>query len=98
MSADSRLRIARLIELEAICAVLPIAVPHPRSPGPRTVAVAIPDPTLAGLPESLRVLVEEIFLDLPAVEQALGEAVQAAAAGIGLSCGITYAPPLRRPG
>lgn len=52
--------------------------------------MAIPDPTLAGLPESLRVLVEEIFLDLPAVEQALGEAVQAAAAGIGLSCGITY--------
>jgi GAF domain-containing protein len=41
-------------------------------------------------PESLQLLAEEVVLDLPAVELVLSNAARAAAAGVGLSCGITY--------
>jgi GAF domain-containing protein len=40
--------------------------------------------------DALLLLAEEVVLDLPAVEQLLLDAARAAAAGVGLSCGITY--------
>lgn len=50
------------------------------------------DPALpqSGRSESLRLLAEELVLDLPAVDELLVEAARAAATGVGLSCGITY--------
>lgn len=52
--------------------------------------MADPD-TSAFQPDSpLQLLAEEVVLELPAVEQTLTDAVHAAAAGVGLSCGITY--------
>lgn len=40
--------------------------------------------------ETLRLLAEEVVLELPAVDEPLVEAARAAAAGVGLSCGVTY--------
>jgi len=52
--------------------------------------MAAPDGSAGAPPESLQLLAEEVVLDLPAVEQLLSQAANAAAAGVGLSCGITY--------
>jgi GAF domain-containing protein len=44
----------------------------------------------SGPPDSLQLLAEEMVLELPAVDELLMDAARAAAAGVGLSCGITY--------
>jgi GAF domain-containing protein len=44
----------------------------------------------SGRSESLRLLAEDLVLELPAVDELLVDAARAAAGGMGLSCGITY--------
>jgi GAF domain-containing protein len=40
--------------------------------------------------DSLQLLAEELVLELPEIDELLVDAARAAAAGVGLSCGITY--------
>jgi len=52
--------------------------------------MADPAESRSGRSESLRLLAEELVLELPTVDELLVDAARAAAGGVGLSCGITY--------